>query len=297
MTLARSRVVVDGTDINETFGLVLTSDTDLGVAEPKTYVVDIPGGNGSIDLTEALTGDVAYEDRTMRLAFAADGVEDVERLRTRMLSMLHGRRLPFTLSFDPGYTYTGRFAVGSFERVGPAGVEVTVEVTCDPYKLKEHCAYRLNATGGVMFEFESGRRPVHPVIECEQPCFVTWDGVETTVPAGSYRLNDVVFREGRNRLYVNTQRLYLEDWAALGEGAAHATTWAAAASMRWDDVQRLGVTDGAPQSWAEVEGTCAWSDLGEGGADAHTWAQLDYRHDSAAMPDATAYLTYDWEDL
>ena len=36
--------------------------------EAKTYLVDLPGGNGSIDLTTTLTGgDVKYKDRNISL--------------------------------------------------------------------------------------------------------------------------------------------------------------------------------------------------------------------------------------
>lgn len=292
-------VTIDGTSMLVAHDLVLTEDTDLGSAEPKTYTVDVPGGSGSIDLTEALTGDVAYESRAMELVFVTRGACDVRRLRQRLVNSVHGRRLPFRLALDPEYTYTGRFTV----EVAPVGVEqadgtrwaqVTMGVTCDPYKLKEHCTYRLNATGGRMYRFESGRRPVHPTIECESVCFVTWDGETVTVPAGTYRLNDVVFREGFNNLYVNTQPLFLETWGDVAEGGKDAMTWADAASMRWDDIQRLGITDGAPQDWAEL-GETRWADLGEGGATPRRWSELDYRH--GTVTDATAYLSYDWEDL
>ncbi len=292
-------VTVDGASLLTTYGLVLTSDTDLGAPEAKTYTVDIPGGNGSIDLTEALTGDVAYDAYEMTLVLSTVEPTDVRRLRQRLRNRYHGRRLGYQLAIDPGYTYTGRFDVA----VEPAGVElpdgtrhatVTLTVTCDPYKLKEHCAYRLNATGGRLYRFESGRRPVHPTIECESVCFVTWEGETVTVPAGTYRLNDVVFREGFNELYVNTQPLFLETWGDLAEGGKDAMTWGGASAYRWDDLQRLGIAEGAPQSWDEL-GETRWEELGEAGSTPKRWSELDYRH--SAVTDATAYLTYDWEDL
>ena len=292
-------VTVDGESLLTAYGLVLTSDTDLGAPEPKTYTVDIPGGNGSIDLTEALSGDVAYDTYTQTLVFSTTEPTDVRRLRQRLRNRYHGRRLDYQLAIDPGYTYTGRFEVA----VEPAGVElpdgtrhatVTLTITAGPYKLKEHCAYRLNATGGKLYRFESGRRPVHPTIECESVCFVTWDGETITVPAGTYRLNDVVFREGFNELYVNTQPLFLETWADLGEGGKDAMTWGEASAYRWDDLQRLGITEGAPQSWDEL-GETRWEELGETGTTPKRWGELDYRR--GTVTDTTAYLTYDWEDL
>ena len=292
-------VTVDGESLLTAYGLMLTDDTDLGSPAPKTYTVDVPGGNGVIDLTEALTGDVAYDTYEMKLVMSTTSPCDVRRLRQRLRNRYHGRRLSYQLALDPGYTYTGRFEA----EVEPTGVEqadgtrhatVKLTVTADPYKLKERCAYRLNATGGRMYRFESGRRPVHPTIECESVCFVTWDGEEIVVPAGTYRLNDVVFREGFNELYVNSCKLYLETWGDLAEGGKDAATWDSLAGYRWDGLQRLGITEGAPQDWGGLAET-RWEDLGEGGATPKRWGELDYRRGSVA--DTTVYLTYDWEDL
>jgi hypothetical protein len=288
----RYDVEVDGVSLLTTYGLRLSKSTDLGEPAAKTYTVKIPGGNGVIDLTDALTGDVVYNTYTQKLVFYADLVDDME-LRRRLMNRFHGKKLEYQLAIDPGYTYKGRFAV-SVDKQGVSGAKVTITVTCDPYKLKEHCSYRLNATGGRLYRFESGRRPVHPTIECESVCFVTWQGETITVPAGTYRLNDVVFREGWNDLYVNSGRIWAETWADVGKGGKDVMTWAQASAYNWDDVQRLGVGDseGVPQAWADL-GVATWADEA-----AKTWADVDYRRtEDYLLGDSTVYLTYDWEDL
>ena len=288
----RYDVTVDGVGLLMGYGLYLSKSTDMGEPSAKIYTVKIPGGSGVIDLTESLSGDVVYNTYTKKLVFYADGVDDTE-LRNRLMNRFHGKRLDFQLAVDPGYTYTGRFAV-CVDKQGVSGAKVTMSVTCDPYKLKEHCAYRLNATGGRLYRFESGRRPVHPTIECENVCYVTWNDVEITVPAGTYRLNDVVFREGWNELYVNSGRIWAETWADVGEDGKDAMTWAQASTCTWDDLQRLGVTDseGVPQAWEDLAAK-TWADLA-----AKTWADVDYRRtEDYLLGDSTVYLTYDWEDL
>ena len=290
-------IIVGGTDLCATYGLVMLDSSTFEPPDVKTYTVDIPGGNGVIDLTEALTGDVAYERREQQMEFACEENGDWMDTLRKVQGFLHGRAYDYQLSFDPGYTYHGRFAVTSTTHVGKWGESVghiVVKVTADPYKLKERCAYRLNATGGKMYRFESGRRPVHPTIECENVCYVTWDGEEMTVPAGTYRLNDVVFREGWNELYVNSGRIWAETWADVGEDGKDAMTWAQASACTWDDLQRLGVTDseGVPQAWADLA-EATWADLA-----AKTWADVDYRRtEDYLLGDSTVYLTYDWEDL
>lgn len=221
-------VTVDGIDLGVMFGAFLAEGTSMPAPKPKTYTVDVPGGNGCIDLTEALTGDVAYKNRDAELVLAVPHPENWERSKSKIYSFLHGRRLPFTLGVDPGYTYTGRFSVKEDEYHGlpPDGVGIIkVKVSTNPYKLRERCSYRLNATGGRMYRLESGRRPVHPTIECDSACWVTWRGKTVTVPPGAFVLRDVVFREGWNEIYVNSQPLWLELWGDLSEGGKDAMTW------------------------------------------------------------------------
>jgi hypothetical protein len=287
-------IIVDGASIWTAYGALVAS-VENDPPEPKTYTVSIPCGV-DIDLTSALTGDVAYEnrDQTFGLMFVGD---DAVREGRRFANAVHGRAFDYQLTEDPDYTYHGRFELGSVKvqgRGAAAVVTADLSVTADPYKLKEHCMYRLNATGGRWYRFESGRRPVHPTIECESVCFVTWQGEEIVVPAGTYRLNDVVFREGFNELYVNSCKLYLETWGDLAQGGKDAATWDSLAGYRWDDLQRLGITEDAPQSWDELAET-RWEDLGANGSTPKRWDELDYRHGSVA--DTTVYITYDWEDL
>lgn len=290
-----SSITIGGVDMGAAFGAFLADGTELPAPEPKTKYVDIPGGQ-SLDLTEALGG-VAYENREMTLVLAVPGTGDWEAAKSRILALVHGRRLPFSLGCDPGYTYTGRFTVSECRLAGlhgPGDGLVTIKVSADPYKLREHVAYRLNATGGRLYRLMSGLRPVHPTIEVGSAATVTWEGREIAVPPGTWRLNDVTFREGANELYVNTRRLWTATWGDIAQGGRLAATWGGLAAGRWDDVQRRGVVDGTPQCWGDMAAS-RWSDIAEGSDGARRWDELDFRNGSAE--DTTAYITYDWEDL
>lgn len=288
--LPNNRLIVNGVDLSIRFQMALLDGYTLGPPEPKTYTVDIPGGNGVIDLTEALTGDVAYKNRKQEFTFAVIDVKNFEKVKTEVSNFLHGRAFDYTMTMDPGYTYHGRFSVDSYSHEAYAnGLLGRFKITVDanPYKLKEHCSYRLNATGGKLYGFESGRRPVHPTVECTQPTWFTWNGKEQLVPAGTYRLNDIVFRDGINELYINSYKLWFVRWADLKNKQL---TWNDLAGKRWDDIQRMGgdVSD-APQSWSELFDK-SWDSLSE-----KTWDQLNFGRKQ--LPESIVYLTYDWEDL
>lgn len=291
--LPNNRLIVNGVDLSIRFQMVLLDGYTLEPPEPKTYTVDIPGGNGVIDLTEALTGDVAYKNRKQEFTFAVIDVKNFEKVKTEVSNFLHGRAFDYTMTMDPGYTYHGRFSVDSYSHEAYANGllgQFKITVDANPYKLKEHCSYRLNATGGKLYRFESGRRPVHPVLECSQPCFVAFKGVETIIPAGTYRLNDIVFYNGVNEIYLNTSRLWFVVWDEVGEGKNYAMTWNDASSNTWDSIQKLGAgVEDAPSCWNDISNK-VWSDVAD-----NLWKEMDYRREN--IPDTTAYLTYDWEDL
>lgn len=291
-----NRLIVDGVDITTTYGLILVDGYTLEPPSPKTYTVDIPGGNGIIDLTESFTGDVAYDNRSQTFTFLVIYPEDFEKTKTKISNFLHGKAFDYKMTMDPDYTYHGRFTVNSYSHSayvdGIVG-SIEVQINADPYKKKSDMTYKLNAVGGKMYRLESGRRPVHPTIECESVCFVTWDGVEYTIPAGTYRLNDVVFKQGFNDFYINTQKLYLVIWDDLASTGAHPITWNDATKYRWDELQRMGIDADkvAPQDWNAL-GSVRWSELSD-----KRWNELDYRNTSAYIGDTSVTLTYKWEDL
>ena len=289
-----NRLIVDGVDLSVRFQMILLDGYTLSPPEPKTYTVDIPGGDGVIDLTSALTGDVAYSNRSQSFTFMVVDPDSFERVKTDVSNFLHGKSFDYQMTMDPGYTYHGRFSVTEYSHAvyaypGLVGV-FAVEVDADPYKLKGRMTYQLNATGGKMFRLESGRKPVHPVIECAQPCRVRWKDVVTVVPVGTYRLNDVLFTQGFNEIYINSRELFNTSWADLGSDGKYAMTWDSAASYRWDDIQRMdGNIIDVPRQWSEIS-ELRWEELAD-----KAWADIDFRTEEA--PDTSVYLSYDWKDL
>lgn len=289
-----NRLIVDGVDLSVRFQMILLDGYTLSPPEPKTYTVDIPGGDGVIDLTSALTGDVAYSNRSQSFTFMVVDPDSFERVKTDVSNFLHGKSFDYQMTMDPGYTYHGRFSVTEYSHAvyaypGLVGV-FAVDIDADPYKSKGLQTYQLNATGGKMFRLESGRKPVHPVIECTQPCRVRWKDVVTVVPVGTYRLNDVLFTQGFNEIYINSRELFNTSWADLGSDGVYAMTWDSASSYRWDDIQRMdGNIMDVPRQWSEISGL-RWEELA-----AKAWADIDFRTEEA--PDTSVYLSYDWKDL
>lgn len=289
-----NRLIVDGVDLTIQFQMALLDGYTLSPPEPKIYTVDIPGGDGVIDLTQSLTGDVTYKNRQQEFSFMVVNPDSFERVKTDVSNFLHGKSFDYQMTMDPGYTYHGRFTVTEYSHTlysypGLVGI-FSIKIDADPYKSKGLQTYHLNPTGGMMFRFESGRKPVHPVIKCTQPCRVHWKDVVTVVPVGTYRLNDVIFTQGFNEIYINSYELFNTSWADLGSDGIYAMTWDSASSYRWDDIQRLdGNVIDVPRQWSDIS-DLRWKELA-----GKTWADLNFKIEGA--PDAFVYLSYDWKEL
>ena len=214
--LPENRLIVNGVDLAVRYNMVLLDGYTLSPPEPKTTTVEIPGRDGVLDLTESLIGDVSYDNRSMSFTFLIVDLEQFEVVKTQVSNALHGRKFNFEMTMDPGYTYTGRFKIKSYTHTatwshGICGY-IEVEIDAEPYKLKSHYVYNLNATGGAMFQLESGRKKVHPIVEISAPARIRFKDVVYRIGAGRFQLNDILFEEGINEIYINSYELFNLRW-------------------------------------------------------------------------------------
>ena len=116
------------------------------IAPPKvqTKYVDLPGADGSIDLTEYLAGRPTFSDRegTIELLvlnnYNIDGYDyDWPSLYSDLMAYLHGWRKIMILEDDPNYYYTGRFSLDSWA-VDQYNSKVTVGYKLWPYKCSSY---------------------------------------------------------------------------------------------------------------------------------------------------------------
>lgn len=107
---------------------------DRGSPAPKTRLVDIPGADGLLDLTESAGGIVRYGNRPMSLLFSVR-VDDDRRsaLQDELVNDLHGKQVAIVFDDDPDWIYEGRATV-AFEDIEDWRMKVRVSVDAKPYK-------------------------------------------------------------------------------------------------------------------------------------------------------------------
>lgn len=100
----------------------------------KTYYLENPSGDGALDLTTVLTGNVPLKDRTGSFEFIAEnGFKEWSELYSEIMAYLHGKRMRAVLEDDPGYYYEGRFAVNEWKSEANWS-SIVIDYEVDPYK-------------------------------------------------------------------------------------------------------------------------------------------------------------------
>lgn len=114
--------------------LIPSSRPVFNPAEVKTQYVDLPGGNGQIDLTESLTGYPVYKNRTGSIEFYVEnGHESWDVLYSKIANYLHGRTLTAYLEDDSGFFYEGRFDINEWKSDKWWSI-ITINYNVYPYK-------------------------------------------------------------------------------------------------------------------------------------------------------------------
>ena len=120
------------------WGLVLQSRPQISPPSPKYKMIQVPGSDRIIDLTQHLTGEVHYEPREIKFEFAL--LADRSRwasLHSEILNYLHGKSIRIIFDDDPNYFYSGRVTVGDMG-VAKETATLAMTATVEPYKRERH---------------------------------------------------------------------------------------------------------------------------------------------------------------
>jgi len=100
----------------------------------KTKILDIPGGDGVIDLSQALTGYPVYQNRTGSMEFIVmNDFKPWHMAYSDIMDYLHGQKLRAVLEDDPEYFYEGRFTVNVWKSEKDWS-RITIDYDVGPYK-------------------------------------------------------------------------------------------------------------------------------------------------------------------
>lgn len=185
----------------EDLGLILTSKT-IGMPEPKTATIQVPGADGELDYTEYF-GDVKYTNRTLEFEFSIiDAPADFLKLYSRLHNTMNGRKMKITLDDDPGFYYTGRVFIDEWKSNGRIG-KVVIGVNAEPYKLKEtKTIVSQIISAPTAITCRNSRKPVIPKIIASAEITATFRNYSLAFGPGSITDEEIIFVQGENVLMV-----------------------------------------------------------------------------------------------
>lgn len=170
-------------------------------AEPKTNYVEIEGASGTLDFTEALTGEPVYSDRPVTASFmCTEGTHrEREALRRRITTALHGRRVQIIEPDDPDHFLLGRVKLTNFVN-NLAYMSFDTEATCEPWRYAvNETTRRVPVSGPVDVVIRNeGDKTVIPVLTVAGKVALTFNGVTTELTAGTYKVTDLRLVHGVN---------------------------------------------------------------------------------------------------
>ena len=181
------------------FGLILNSK-DISFPEPKTYVIEVPCSDGSLDLSTALTGgDIKYKNRTIRMNFTIlKPWNELEILRSTIANHLHGKIMKVIFDADSEFFYTGRCKVSNFTtNVIPA--TLTIEVDAEPYKLNiEETIISENVSGTKTIYIDEQFMKVVPTITVSNDMTLTYKTKMHQLFAGDNIIPEIMLSSAEN---------------------------------------------------------------------------------------------------
>lgn len=186
----------------EDLNLVL-SKVEIPPAKVKTNFVDIPGGNGTVDLTEAL-GEPKFNDRECSFTFTVFPGDDFEEKKREISNLLNGRRCRIVVDKDPDYYWDGRCSINEYASDKNVH-QIVVGATVAPYKLK-HAVTKVIVPAGeaVVRTLLNSRKTVVPTITNTEDATITFGGNSYEIEAGVHRILNIELVAGENQVTVTS---------------------------------------------------------------------------------------------
>lgn len=195
------------------------SVVEISSPSPKTYMVDIPGADGQLDLTESLTGDVKYDNRKIKLSFVTSGdYREWSSISSFILNFLHGKVAKIILDIDANFYYIGRLTLSSDKDDFVFG-ELILTGDIDPFKYEIDNSINdwtwdgFSFLDGIIREYKDlivdkklivnipGRRKtIYPKIISSAPMKLNFNGKDYDLPIGTVQLLDSGLTDGDNIL-------------------------------------------------------------------------------------------------
>lgn len=164
----------------------------------NTKFVEVPGYNGTVDMTTVLNGKPTYSRRTGEWKFMVThdyaGYNWID-VYNAILGYLHGSLLTVTLEDEPDWHYTGRLHLGSWES-GANYSTATIGYELLPFKYTSTTITR-SFRNSDSISIIGGKTLTVPTITISNGMMISYNGQDVTFEeAGTYAPAELAIVEG-----------------------------------------------------------------------------------------------------
>lgn len=212
-------VKIDGKDIHRDLGALMTNYT-ISPPKPQENLLQIPLRNGSLDLTEALTDEVKYENRDINIKLQYLGYSFLN-VYSNIMNYCHGKKCQVIFDDDLDFYYEGRLEVSDFKYI-KYGATFEINGSMQPFKTSVFSSDEpwlwdpFDFETGIINEFQDivvngsetitllyqGQR-TYISITTDSQITVSYKGESVVVGAGTTTLYEFNFDEGENEIVLS----------------------------------------------------------------------------------------------
>lgn len=182
---------------------LVQEEKEIKSPEPQSYLVEIPGRNGMLNLTNSLTGNVCYGNRTLTCKYFGTGTrEEMFELRNKMMKY-HGEVIKVIDDDTPDYYYEGECKV----EIEPKSnyVNITLEVNADPfmYCINETVLHIEADSEDKLIGIDNCGVPVTPTITVFNQVNIRKGDVVCELLSGKHILDEMELEKGVNEYHIS----------------------------------------------------------------------------------------------
>ena len=176
---------------------------EIGNPTPQSYLVEVPGRNGLVNLTKGLTGNVTYSNRSLRFQYLASGTYEEVEETIDLFNSLHGETFKVIDDDTSEYYYEGEATV----KVARNGIltTITLELNANPFRERLDLTNTTTTltTADKTLGVNNYGVVIQPTIIVDNNAKIGYKGNTYTLSAGTYKISDVELNTGYNSFIVS----------------------------------------------------------------------------------------------
>lgn len=192
-------ITINGKHSHSDLGLILSSKV-IETPEVKKMTVDIAGGDGQLDFTDAF-GEAKFNNRKLTFTFSKHYINRTKFIEdwSNLQNEFHGKKVEIILDEEPEFYYVGRLSI--LYTLEKNVAIYSFEIDAEPYKLKTTDTI-VTMTGSGNVHLYNLRKKVVPTITTTASTKIMFGSYIYNVSSGEYVIPELELVSGENVVSV-----------------------------------------------------------------------------------------------